>query len=101
MKNLRALLPAPSALFAFEAAARLTSFTRAAAELKVTQAAVSYSVKQLEAALGQKLFIRQHRRVTLTEAGEGFFRDVSAGLGHVRRSADTLMQGAKDRKRSV
>jgi DNA-binding transcriptional LysR family regulator len=95
MKNLRALLPAPSALFAFEAAARLTSFTRAAAELKITQAAVSYSVKQLEAALGQKLFIRQHRRVTLTEAGERFFQDVSVGLGHIRRSAESLMQGGK------
>ncbi len=95
MKSLRALLPAPSALFAFEAAARLASFTRAAAELRVSQAAVSYSVKQLEAALGQKLFVRQHRRVLLTEAGERFFQDVSVGLGHIRRSAESLMQGGK------
>ena len=95
MRNLRSLLPAPAALFAFEAAARLTSFTRAAAELNISQAAVSYSVKQLEAGLGQKLFVRQHRRVVLTEAGERFFQDVSVGLGHIRRSAESLMQGGK------
>jgi DNA-binding transcriptional LysR family regulator len=91
MQSLRAVLPAPSALFAFEAAARLGSFTRAAAELGVTQAAVSYAVKQLESRLGQPLFLRQHRRVALTEAGERFFQDVSIGLGHIRRSAETLM----------
>lgn len=92
MRNLRAALPAPSALFAFEAAARLGSFTRAAAELGVSQAAVSYSVKQLETGLGLTLFLRQHRRVLLTEAGERFFQDVSIGLGHIRRSAETLRQ---------
>jgi DNA-binding transcriptional LysR family regulator len=91
MRSLRAVLPAPSALFAFEAAARLGSFTRAASELGITQAAVSYAVKQLEARLGQPLFLRQHRRVALTEAGERFFQDVSIGLGHIRRSAETLM----------
>ena len=92
MRNLRAVLPSPSALLAFEAAARLGSFTRAAAELGVTQAAVSYSVKRLEAELGLQLFLRQHRRVLLTEAGERFFQDVSIGLGHIRRSAETLRQ---------
>ncbi len=90
MRNLRTALPAPSALFAFEAAARLGSFTRAAAELGVSQAAVSYAVKQLETSLGLMLFQRQHRRVVLTEAGERFFQDVSIGLGHIRRSAEAL-----------
>lgn len=92
MRSLRAVLPSPNALFAFEAAARLGSFTRAAAELGITQAAVSYSVKQLETSLGLSLFLRQHRRVVLTEAGERFFQDVSIGLGHIRRSAETLLQ---------
>lgn len=91
MRSLRALLPAPGALFAFEAAARLGSFTLAATELKVSQAAVSYSVKQLETALGHRLFLRQHRKVVLTETGERFFHDVSVGLGHIRRSAESLV----------
>lgn len=92
MRNLRSALPSPNALFAFEAAARLGSFTRAATELGLTQAAISYSIKQLETGLGLRLFHRQHRRVVLTEAGERFYQDVSIGLGHIRRSAETLRQ---------
>lgn len=54
----------------FEAAARLGSFTRAAAKLHMTQAAVSYQIKQLETALGAPLFRRLPRRVVLSELGE-------------------------------
>jgi DNA-binding transcriptional LysR family regulator len=92
MQSLRSLIASPSALFAFEAAGRHMSFTRAADELNVSQAAVSYSIKQLESALGQPLFIRRHRRIELTEAGERFFHDVSIGLAHIRRSADALQR---------
>ena len=58
------------AIRVFEAAARLGSFTRAAQELGVTQAAVSWQVKALEERLGQSLFRRATREVTLTAAGE-------------------------------
>lgn len=92
MQNLRRLIPSPGALFVFEAAGRLCSFTRAAEELNVSQAAVSYAIKQLEETLGQALFLRQHRKVVLTEAGERFFYDVSIGLTHIRRSAEALHQ---------
>lgn len=51
-------LPPLNALRAFEAAARHLSFTRAADELFVTQAAISHQVKSLEAWLGQPLFLR-------------------------------------------
>jgi LysR family glycine cleavage system transcriptional activator len=65
----KALPPLP-AIRAFEAAARLGSFTKAADELHMTQAAVSYQIKQLEQRLGLALFHRQPRQVVLTPAGQ-------------------------------
>jgi LysR family transcriptional regulator, glycine cleavage system transcriptional activator len=63
-------LPPLSAVRVFEAAARHQSFTRAAAELGMTQAAVSYQVKMLEDRLGAPLFLRRPRQVSLTELGQ-------------------------------
>ena len=63
-------LPPLSAIRAFEAAARHGSFTRAAEELGMTQAAISYQVKLLEDRVGLPLFLRQPRRVVLSEAGK-------------------------------
>jgi DNA-binding transcriptional LysR family regulator len=97
MQSLRSMIQSPSALFAFEAAARHLSFTRAAEELNVTQAAVSYAVRQLETALDVVLFHRRHRRITLTEAGERFYNDVSIGLAHIRRSAEAITRARRDR----
>ena len=62
-------LPPLTALRAFEAAARHMSFQRAAIELNVTPAALSYQIKALEADLGQPVFRRLNRAVELTEAG--------------------------------
>ena len=62
-------LPPRTALRAFEAAARHMSFQRAAEELNVTPAALSYQIKALEADLGQPVFRRLNRAVELTEAG--------------------------------
>lgn len=62
-------LPPLASLRAFEAAARHLSFTKAAAELAMTQAAVSYQIKVLEERVGSPLFLRQPRQVVLTEAG--------------------------------
>lgn len=62
-------LPPLAAIRVFEAAARHLSFTKAAAELGMTQAAVSYQIKLLEERVGAPLFLRQPRQVTLTEAG--------------------------------
>ncbi|MEJ8561741.1 transcriptional regulator GcvA [Yoonia sp. GPGPB17] len=62
-------LPPLTALRAFEAAARHMSFAKAADELNVTPAALSYQIKALEADLGQLVFRRLNRAVELTEAG--------------------------------
>ena len=62
-------LPSLNALRAFEVAARLGSFTRAAAELHVTQSAVSHQVGGLEEELGTRLFERRPRALLLTPAG--------------------------------
>lgn len=69
MVALRRRLPSLTALTAFEAVARLLSFTRAADELGVTQAAVSRQIHLLEGELGFPLFIRLHRRIELTRQG--------------------------------
>jgi LysR family glycine cleavage system transcriptional activator len=70
-------LPPLNALRAFEAAARHLSFTRAAAELFVTQAAVSHQMKALESHVGVKLFRRLPRRLLLTDEGQAYAREVS------------------------
>jgi LysR family transcriptional regulator, glycine cleavage system transcriptional activator len=83
-------LPALSAVRVFEAAARHQSFTRAAHELHMTQAAVSYQIKQLEQQLGAPLFRRHPRGVVLSELGErispavvGAFRAMRVAFGQV------------------
>lgn len=87
METLRSLLPSLNSLVVFEAAGRLSSFTAAAHELHMTQAAVSYAINRLEDHLGAALFLREHRRVRLSEAGRRFHADVSIGLSHIQRSA--------------
>jgi LysR family glycine cleavage system transcriptional activator len=62
-------LPPMSAIRVFEAAARHQSFTRAAEELGMTQAAVSYQIRMLEDRVGAPLFTRLPRKVVLTEKG--------------------------------
>lgn len=87
-------LPPLAALRAFEAAARHLSFTRAADELHVTQAAVSHQIRQLEEDLGVRLFRRLSRALRLTEEGQllaPFLRDgfalLLAGVDRVRSAA--------------
>ena len=72
-----------NALRAFEATARKSSFTLAAQELCVTQAAVSHQVRHVEEALGVRLFERSHRRVVLTQAGERLFKAVGAAFSEI------------------
>ena len=76
-------LPPLLALTAFEAAGRLQSFTRAAEQLNVTQAAVSRQIRLLEEHLGKKLFIRAHRSVQLTTEGRSYLHTVATALAHV------------------
>ena len=76
-------LPPLNALRAFEAAGRHLSFTRAAEELSVTQAAISHQVKSLEEFLGVQLFIRLNRALKLTEAGRGFLPTITESLDQI------------------
>jgi len=69
-------LPPLNALRVFDAAARHLSFTKAAEELFVTQAAVSHQIKSLEDFLGLKLFRRRNRSLLLTEEGQSYFLDI-------------------------
>ncbi len=76
-------LPPLSAIRVFEAAARHGNFTRAAQELGMTQAAVSYQVKLLEERLGAPLFRREGRGVVLTDAGVGAAPQVSRAFDSI------------------
>ncbi|WP_246189264.1 LysR substrate-binding domain-containing protein [Pandoraea anapnoica] len=71
------------ALRHFEAAARLSSFTRAARELNLTQSAVSQKIRYLEDRLGYVLFVRQARSLKLTENGEALFDVTVRALGDI------------------
>ena len=90
MAELRNLLPPLTALPAFEASARLLSFTQAAEELYVTQAAVSRQIRVLEESLGVRLFERGHRTVKLTTEGQQFQHSVAVALGLIAGSASEL-----------
>lgn len=76
-------LPPLNALRAFEAAGRLGSFKAAAAELHVTQGAVSQHVRLLEAWLKAPLFERHHRRVTLTAAAQLYLSEIHSAFDRV------------------
>src|SRR4051794_20430610 len=83
-------LPSLPALRVFEAAGRLLSFTRAAAELHVTQAAVSHQIRALEDQLGQPLFRRSTRRLELTAAGRLMLPAASSAFSTLERAVADL-----------
>jgi DNA-binding transcriptional LysR family regulator len=90
MKELRRLIHSPHHLFVFEVCGRLMSFTRAAAELGVSQPAVSLAMRQLEQALGQALFLREHRAIRLTDAGERLFTEVSISFQRILKTLNQI-----------
>lgn len=73
-------LPPLAAIRTFEAAGRLENFSRAAEELGLTQAAVSYQVRQLEDRLGRALFVREKGRVRLSETGRRLLPSISTAF---------------------
>jgi DNA-binding transcriptional LysR family regulator len=94
MRNQRYDVPPLDPLLAFEAAARNLSFTRAAAELFLTQSAVSRQIQQLEEHLGVKLFERRARALLLTENGQLFYRATKDALQKLHDSARRLRGAA-------
>ena len=91
-------LPPLAAIRVFEAAARHGSFTNAAEELGMTQAAVSYQIKLLEERIGAALFLRRPRQVILTEVGARLapviseaFDMMRAAIAATRENADGIL----------
>ena len=83
-------LPPLNSLKCFEAAGRLLSFTQAAQELNVTQAAVSHQIKLLEGDLGVELFFRYPRRLALTDQGKALLPEVMEAFDKVSSAVRAL-----------
>src|SRR3546814_7612494 len=89
-------LPPLAALRAFEATARRLSVQGAADELRVTPSAVSHRLRNLEGALGVKLFHRLNRRLVLTDAGAVYLSRVAPAFDALRTATAELAE--RDRK---
>ncbi|MCP4316975.1 MAG: LysR family transcriptional regulator [Hyphomicrobiales bacterium] len=90
LQDLARRLPQTSLLETFEAAARRGSFTLAAADLNMTQGAVSRQIRALEEQLGTELFIRERQRVSLSPAGATYLEDISRALSIIRTASTAL-----------
>jgi LysR family transcriptional regulator, glycine cleavage system transcriptional activator len=90
-------LPSLNALKAFESTARHQSFTKAAAELCVTQGAVSQQVKALEDELGVRLFVRERRGIVITEAGRGYLDVVRDAFDRIAMGTERLQERQQTR----
>ena len=89
--------PSLRSIAAFEAAARLASFTRAAAELNLTPGAISHAIKALERRLDQQLFTRSGRTVALTDHGRTLAARVRVSMALLSDAFDTAPWRASDR----
>lgn len=94
-------LPPLDVLRGFEAAARHLSFTRAGAELFLTQSAVSRQIQALEEFVGVALFERRHKALALTEAGQAYHRVVAAALEQIREGTRRLRETRSGRVLTV
>ena len=83
-------LPPLSAIRAFEAAGRHENFSRAADELGLTQAAVSYQIRQLEDRLGRPLFVREKGRVRLSDSGRRLLPGLTSGFAGIAEAFSAL-----------
>ncbi|AAV93772.1 LysR family transcriptional regulator [Ruegeria pomeroyi] len=88
-------LPSFSGLTAFYAAARRGTLTAAAAELNVSQPAVSRRIAMLEADLGSPLFDRSHKPVRMTQSGRDLLRALQGGFGQIEAAVAQIRQAAQ------
>lgn len=91
--------PPLTSLPAFEAVARLKSFTQAADELNVSQSAISHQIRALEQFLGERLFYRRGRLTELTDEGSRYYDGISNGLLAIEQATRTLMGGTRQQLR--
>lgn len=90
-------MPPLNALKAFEATARHLSFSKAAAELHVTPAALSHQIRGLEDLLGLKLFFRRARAIELTDAARLIYPGIQTGFESLRQAVERLEPNRQDR----
>jgi LysR family transcriptional regulator, glycine cleavage system transcriptional activator len=84
-------LPSLNGLRAFETVARHMSFTKAAAELNVSQTAVSHQIRRLEAELGSPLFLRRNDGLALSEVGQAYLPGVRSAFQDLRFATEQIM----------
>ncbi len=94
-------LPPLNACRAFEAAARLGSFARAAAELNVTPTAVSHHVKTLEAWTGRRLFVRRNNAIVGTDAARHLAPAIAEALERIAGGVESLTGDAQPNHLSI
>lgn len=88
--------PRLNILRTFEAAGRRLSFSVAADDLNISQAAVSQQMRQLEAYLNTPLFVRHHRRLSLTSTGQAYLEAVHQALDRLDSVTDRLFPGRQN-----
>jgi LysR family transcriptional regulator, glycine cleavage system transcriptional activator len=86
----RKRLPPLNTISAFEASARLMSFTKAAEELHLSQGAISRQIQVLEERMGVPLFNRRHKEIQLTRAGLIFQQAIAQSLHTIRRAVTMI-----------
>ncbi|MCM2459920.1 LysR family transcriptional regulator [Pseudomonas sp. CG7] len=101
VKGYRRLIPSMTALLEFEAVARLASFTLAAQELGVTQAAVSKQIRLLEETLETKLFHRLHRAIKLTHEGYVLHLVVAESIHRMASVFDKIAEGIGEQEITI
>ena len=89
-------LPPLTAIRAFEAAGRHENFSRAAEELGMTQAAISYQIRQLEDRVGKPLFVREKGRVRLSDTGRRLLPALSSSFTGMAEAFDGLREEDDD-----
>ena len=88
-------LPPLKSLQAFEVAARLNSFAKAADELNLTPSAISHQIRFLEERLGLILFHRVHKGVELTEIGEKYSAELITIFAALNKATDKILEDTK------
>jgi LysR family glycine cleavage system transcriptional activator len=94
-------IPSLNALRAFETAARYLSFKEAALELHVSASAVGHLVSDLEDFFGTRLFIREHRRLALTPAGQSLAPGLATAFDHLRGAVRAFQNGLQERPLTI
>ena len=96
MSKRRYSLPSTTTLIAFESAARLENFSRAAEELNTSQSALSRHITELEARLGIRLFVREGRRVWLNPQGKHLYQALQTSLNDMQSALASVSHTADD-----